>query len=152
MRGIAEEAPGRAAFFASAGCTARRRQIRWPNSLLNTTISVNCFRKRSRSLSFWHFSFCESTAQEREALRCPIFVVFRAGHRLARLLLEIDIRERSPVAISHDEAGVRFFDGPRRREAARHHEGLHHVIASPPIQLAMDRRNSRPKGITPASM
>ena len=37
----------------------------------------------------------------------------------ARLLLEIDVGERLPVAIANDEAGVGLLDGPGRREAAR---------------------------------
>jgi hypothetical protein len=38
------------------------------------------------------------------------------------LILEIDIRERLPVGVAHDKAGiVEFFDGPRRREAAGCH-------------------------------
>ena len=35
---------------------------------------------------------------------------------VAGLVLEIDIRQRVPGVILHDEAGVRFLDGPRRRE------------------------------------
>jgi len=40
----------------------------------------------------------------------------------ARLLLEIDIRERLPGMILHDEAGIGLLDGPGRREAAGRHE------------------------------
>jgi hypothetical protein len=37
---------------------------------------------------------------------------------LARFILELDICERLADTIPHDETGVRFLDGPRRREAA----------------------------------
>ena len=36
----------------------------------------------------------------------------------SRLLIEIDVGERLPVGVADDEAGVRLFGGPRRREAA----------------------------------
>jgi hypothetical protein len=39
----------------------------------------------------------------------------------AGLLLEIDIRQRAPGGILHDETGVRFLDGPGRRETAFMH-------------------------------
>ena len=42
----------------------------------------------------------------------------------AGLLLEIDVSQRLAGVILHDEAGVRFLDGPRRREAAGGHVGL----------------------------
>ena len=35
-----------------------------------------------------------------------------------RLILEIDVRERPPVGVADDEAGVRLFGDPRRRAAA----------------------------------
>ena len=35
----------------------------------------------------------------------------------SRLLLEIDVGERLPVAVADDEAGVGVLDGPRRRES-----------------------------------
>jgi hypothetical protein len=46
-----------------------------------------------------------------------------AGEQLGRrspagLILEIDVGERLLVRVPDDEAGVRFLDGPRRREAA----------------------------------
>ena len=44
-----------------------------------------------------------------------------AGRSLARLILEINIRERLTVVIADDEAGVLLLDGPRRREAAWGH-------------------------------
>jgi hypothetical protein len=37
----------------------------------------------------------------------------------SRLILEIDVRERLPVGVADDEAGVGLLDGPGRREAAR---------------------------------
>jgi hypothetical protein len=40
-------------------------------------------------------------------------------------LLEIDIGQLLPGAVDYDLAGVQFFDGPRRREAAR---GGHQVL------------------------
>ncbi len=42
----------------------------------------------------------------------------------ARLILEIDISERLPVMVAHDEAGVLFLDRPRRREAALGHDWI----------------------------
>jgi hypothetical protein len=36
----------------------------------------------------------------------------------SRLLLEIDVGERLAGVILHDETGIRFLDGPGRREAA----------------------------------
>ena len=36
----------------------------------------------------------------------------------AGLILEIDIGQLLPGAVSHGKAGVQFLDGPRRREAA----------------------------------
>jgi hypothetical protein len=33
----------------------------------------------------------------------------------AWLILEIDVRQLLPVVILHDEAGLRFFDGPGKR-------------------------------------
>jgi hypothetical protein len=38
-----------------------------------------------------------------------------------RLFLKIDIRKLLAVVVAHDKAGVQFFDGPRRREAAGGH-------------------------------
>jgi hypothetical protein len=35
-----------------------------------------------------------------------------------RLILEIDVGERLPVVVAHDEASVGLVGGPRRREAA----------------------------------
>ena len=40
------------------------------------------------------------------------------------LVLEIAIRQLLPAVVAHDIAGVRFLDGPRRREAANHHHSL----------------------------
>ena len=41
--------------------------------------------------------------------------------------LLLDIRQRVAVGVLHDEAGVRFLDGPRRREAAGcHRSGWRH--------------------------
>jgi hypothetical protein len=52
-----------------------------------------------------------------------------AAARRPRLILEIDVGECLPVGVADDEAGVGFFDGPARREAARGgHEGK--IIAS----------------------
>ena len=39
----------------------------------------------------------------------------------ARLVLEIDIRERLPGAVFYDEGCTDVLDGPRRREAACSH-------------------------------
>jgi hypothetical protein len=38
----------------------------------------------------------------------------------AGLILEIEVSERRPDAVLHDEAGAVVLDGPRRREAAGH--------------------------------
>ena len=35
-----------------------------------------------------------------------------------RIVLEIDVGQRLPVSVADDEAGVRRFDGPGRREVA----------------------------------
>jgi hypothetical protein len=50
----------------------------------------------------------------------PCLVVRHQSSRRAasRLILEIDVGERLAGVILHDEAGVRFLDGPRRRESA----------------------------------
>jgi len=40
----------------------------------------------------------------------------------AGLFLEIDIRELLSCAVLHDEGCTNILDGPRRREAALHHE------------------------------
>jgi hypothetical protein len=48
---------------------------------------------------------------------CSIWRWYRGSPRrrrsLAGLILEIDVRERHAGVIPHDEAGVRFLDGPR---------------------------------------
>jgi hypothetical protein len=44
-----------------------------------------------------------------------------AADRPAGLILEIDVGERLAGVILHNEAGVSFLDGPRRREAAGRH-------------------------------
>ena len=50
----------------------------------------------------------------------------RKGRRsTSRLLLEIDVGERLPIAVADDEAGVSFLDGPGRRLALTgwHYQG-----------------------------
>ena len=54
--------------------------------------------------------------------RCAFPHRASAGSASARLLLKVDVRERVAVVIPDDKAdGVRFFDGPRRREATGGH-------------------------------
>ena len=41
-----------------------------------------------------------------------------------RLILEIDVGKLLPVVVTHREAGLLFFDGPRRRETPTVHRGI----------------------------
>ena len=59
----------------------------------------------------------------------------------AGLFLEIDIGQRHAGAILHDEAGVRFLDGPRRREAAARNHPPARWVAS--CQIAKNIRRKR---------
>jgi hypothetical protein len=59
-------------------------------------------------------------------LRASSSVSSLAAESPPRLILEIDIGELLPVLVTHDKAGVQFFDKPRRREAA----GQRHIIES----------------------
>jgi hypothetical protein len=38
-----------------------------------------------------------------------------------RLILEIDVRERLSIVVTHDESGVLFLDGPRSRKTTWRH-------------------------------
>jgi hypothetical protein len=43
--------------------------------------------------------------------------------RRPRSLFKVDMRKRLSAAITHDKAGVQFFEGPGRQETAGRHYG-----------------------------
>src|SRR5580704_5335197 len=63
---------------------------------------------------FW--PFCSSRCFT--VMSRPLLLVRTFGAQ-SRLILEIDIRERLPVGVADDEAGLLLVDRPGRREAAR---------------------------------
>ena len=63
--------------------------------------------------------------------RASSLVSSLAAERPTGFVLEIDIGERLPVVVAHDEAGVCPLDGPGRREAAGRR-----------FHLLVERRNS----------
>ena len=87
---------------------------------LNTTVAAPLHRFRGRAINACAAIFGEDNSANGDVRRNPSGFVAReqtGGSASAGIILAIDESKRLLVGIAHDEAWLRFFDGPTGREA-----------------------------------